>query len=156
MKSHRKKLTLAWKWQENKTSMDTFTHVHASLYPSTHSLSSRMLVLKIELVVYTYVYNNYRLLTLPWDSPWTWYLCFLGVDAGFYWFHRATHGEIRLLQTRLIRLLIRSDYCRDQIIGQRSEIRLLQTRLKINGKWAKKRVNKMLNIGSVPAADSGK
>lgn len=50
----------------------------------------------VELTTYIYVWENHRLLELPWDSPWTWYLTFLGVDFGYYWFHRMGH-EINLL-----------------------------------------------------------
>ncbi|XP_053119295.1 alkylglycerol monooxygenase [Hemicordylus capensis] len=50
----------------------------------------------VELTTYIYVWESYRLLELPWDSPWTWYLTFLGVDFGYYWFHRMAH-EINLL-----------------------------------------------------------
>ncbi|XP_042744478.1 alkylglycerol monooxygenase isoform X4 [Lagopus leucura] len=45
----------------------------------------------VDLVSYIYVWNNYRLFELPWDSPWTWYLTFLGVDFAYYWFHRISH-----------------------------------------------------------------
>ncbi|KAK2096256.1 hypothetical protein P7K49_025290 [Saguinus oedipus] len=46
----------------------------------------------VELTSYIYIWENYRLFNLPWDSPWTWYLTFLGVDFGYYWFHRMAHG----------------------------------------------------------------
>lgn len=45
----------------------------------------------IEVTSYVYVWENYRLCSLPWDSPWTWYLTFIGVDFGYYWFHRMAH-----------------------------------------------------------------
>ncbi|XP_078519893.1 alkylglycerol monooxygenase isoform X2 [Lissotriton helveticus] len=45
----------------------------------------------IELSTYIYFWNNYRLFELPWDSPWTWWLTFIGVDFGYYWFHRMAH-----------------------------------------------------------------
>ena len=47
----------------------------------------------VEVLVYTWVYNNFRLITLPWDSPWTWWIMFFGFDLGYYWFHRAAHGK---------------------------------------------------------------
>lgn len=46
-----------------------------------------------ELTAYVYVWENYRLLELPWDSAWTWWLSFLGVDLGYYWLHRMAHGS---------------------------------------------------------------
>lgn len=50
----------------------------------------------IEVTSYIYVWENYRLCNLPWDSPWTWYLTFLGVDFGYYWFHRMAH-EVNIM-----------------------------------------------------------
>ncbi|XP_077993855.1 alkylglycerol monooxygenase-like [Glandiceps talaboti] len=44
-----------------------------------------------EFLVYIWVHENHRLADLAWDSPWTWLLCFLGVDIGYYWFHRYAH-----------------------------------------------------------------
>lgn len=46
---------------------------------------------------YIYVWENYRLFDLPWDSQWTWYLTFLGVDFGYYWFHRMAHGKLQMI-----------------------------------------------------------
>ncbi|XP_004582531.2 alkylglycerol monooxygenase [Ochotona princeps] len=50
----------------------------------------------IEVTSYVYVWENYRLCSLPWDSPWTWYLTFVGVDFGYYWFHRMAH-EVNIM-----------------------------------------------------------
>uniref|UniRef100_A0A8C9F6R9 Transmembrane protein 195 n=1 Tax=Pavo cristatus TaxID=9049 RepID=A0A8C9F6R9_PAVCR len=50
----------------------------------------------VDLISYVYVWNNYKLFELPWDSPWTWYLTFLGVDFAYYWFHRISH-EVNIL-----------------------------------------------------------
>ncbi|KAM9307650.1 alkylglycerol monooxygenase [Gastrophryne carolinensis] len=50
----------------------------------------------VEVTTYLYVWNNYRMLELPWDSPWTWWLTFLGVDFGYYWFHRMAH-EVNII-----------------------------------------------------------
>ncbi|XP_035225133.1 alkylglycerol monooxygenase-like [Stegodyphus dumicola] len=44
-----------------------------------------------ELIMYTYIYNNWRIYALPWDSVWTWILCMIVTDFCFYWMHRATH-----------------------------------------------------------------
>ena len=45
-----------------------------------------------ELALYIWVYEHCSIFDLPWDSPWTWWLTFLAVDFGYYWFHRMTHG----------------------------------------------------------------
>lgn len=50
----------------------------------------------IEVTSYIYIWENYRLSELPWDCPWTWYLTFLGVDFGYYWFHRMSH-EVNII-----------------------------------------------------------
>uniref|UniRef100_A0A8D2Q955 Alkylglycerol monooxygenase n=1 Tax=Varanus komodoensis TaxID=61221 RepID=A0A8D2Q955_VARKO len=76
---------------------------HASAQDSIASLSAGVLsqlpealFRSVEITIFIYVWENYRLMELPWDSPWTWYLTFLGVDFGYYWFHRMAH-EINLL-----------------------------------------------------------
>lgn len=43
------------------------------------------------LASYVYVYNNYRILTLPWDSVFTWFFAMLAVDFAYYWVHRCSH-----------------------------------------------------------------
>lgn len=50
-----------------------------------------------ELSAYMHVWNHYRLVELPWDSAWTWWFTFLGVDFGYYWVHRFAHGTGRTL-----------------------------------------------------------
>ncbi|XP_070582614.1 alkylglycerol monooxygenase [Erythrolamprus reginae] len=50
----------------------------------------------IEISAYIYVWNNYKMVELPWDSSWTWFLTFIGVDFGYYWFHRMSH-EVNFL-----------------------------------------------------------
>lgn len=46
-----------------------------------------------EIAAYAWVHENLRLVTLPWDSALTWFLCLVCNDFLFYWFHRAAHGE---------------------------------------------------------------
>ncbi|CAG5110430.1 Oidioi.mRNA.OKI2018_I69.chr2.g4835.t1.cds [Oikopleura dioica] len=43
------------------------------------------------LLSYTYFYNNYRALTLPWDSNFVWALTFFLNDHNYYWEHRFLH-----------------------------------------------------------------
>ncbi|XP_026958376.1 alkylglycerol monooxygenase [Sagmatias obliquidens] len=66
---------------------DALTSISAGVLSRLPSWFSR----SIELTSYIYIWENYRLISLPWDSPWTWYLTFLGVDFGYYWFHRMAH-----------------------------------------------------------------
>ncbi|XP_068179919.1 alkylglycerol monooxygenase isoform X2 [Antennarius striatus] len=44
-----------------------------------------------ELTAYMFVWEHFRLVDLAWDSAWTWWIAFLGVDLGYYWLHRAAH-----------------------------------------------------------------
>ncbi|XP_066515311.1 alkylglycerol monooxygenase [Hoplias malabaricus] len=55
-----------------------------------------LFVRSLEMSSYIYVWNNYHILELPWDSAWTWWLAFLGVDFGYYWVHRFSH-ELNIL-----------------------------------------------------------
>ncbi|XP_077613750.1 alkylglycerol monooxygenase isoform X2 [Crocuta crocuta] len=71
---------------------DALTSISAGILSRLPSLFSR----SIELTTYIYIWENYRLIILPWDSPWTWYLTFLGVDFGYYWFHRMAH-EVNIM-----------------------------------------------------------
>lgn len=51
----------------------------------------RIKIRSIEVLVYSIVWNNFRLITLPWNSLWTWWICYLGVDLGFYFAHKIAH-----------------------------------------------------------------
>ncbi len=42
---------------------------------------------------YFYIYENYLIYELPWDSVITWVVAALGTDLGYYWVHRAAHGK---------------------------------------------------------------
>jgi sterol desaturase/sphingolipid hydroxylase (fatty acid hydroxylase superfamily) len=41
--------------------------------------------------VYAVVWERFRVSEWSTSSPWTWILCFLGVDFFYYWFHRVSH-----------------------------------------------------------------
>ncbi|XP_072249762.1 alkylglycerol monooxygenase isoform X2 [Leuresthes tenuis] len=49
-----------------------------------------------ELTAYIYVWDHFRLVELRWNSAWTWWLTFLGVDLCYYWVHRFAH-EVSIL-----------------------------------------------------------
>lgn len=51
----------------------------------------RIKVRSIEVLMYCLIWNNFRLTTLPWNSLWTWWICYIAVDFGFYWAHRLAH-----------------------------------------------------------------
>ncbi|XP_071941594.1 alkylglycerol monooxygenase-like [Antedon mediterranea] len=50
----------------------------------------------LEVFAYSWVYENCRIVELPWNSAWTWFLCMVTFDCGYYWFHRAAH-EVNIL-----------------------------------------------------------
>ncbi|KAL3837400.1 hypothetical protein ACJMK2_022761 [Sinanodonta woodiana] len=66
---------------------DSITSMSAGMFSRLPSLLLRT----ITITSYVWVYEQYNLIKLPWDSAWTWWLCFLGVDFGYYWFHRMAH-----------------------------------------------------------------
>ena len=51
----------------------------------------RLLFSSLSLPIYFWLYENYRLFTLPWDSPFTWYVSFILIDLAYYLFHRYSH-----------------------------------------------------------------
>lgn len=46
----------------------------------------------IAIFVYVYIWNNFRLIENPWNSPWTWIFCLFFQDFMYYLGHRAVHG----------------------------------------------------------------
>uniref|UniRef100_A0A2S2QLQ6 Alkylglycerol monooxygenase n=1 Tax=Sipha flava TaxID=143950 RepID=A0A2S2QLQ6_9HEMI len=48
-----------------------------------------------EYCVYFWIYSNYRICELPWNSVIFWYFAAIAVDFCYYWMHRASH-EIHL------------------------------------------------------------
>lgn len=82
-------------WLERKPLM----RVNDGLTSLSHGLiqeCGRLVFRGGESALYVYIYERYRLIDLPWDSPLTWYLAALGVDFCYYWVHRASH-EIHIL-----------------------------------------------------------
>ncbi|XP_051791676.1 alkylglycerol monooxygenase isoform X2 [Erpetoichthys calabaricus] len=71
---------------------DGLTSISAGIF----SRLPMMLRRSLEVSAYIYVWNNYRILEMPWDSPWTWWLTFLGVDFAYYWVHRFSH-EVNIM-----------------------------------------------------------
>ncbi|XP_053206897.1 alkylglycerol monooxygenase-like [Panonychus citri] len=63
----------------------------ASLSSGIFQECLRIKVRSIEIIVYCFIHERFRLMTLPWDSVWTWYICFIAIDLGFYWAHRIAH-----------------------------------------------------------------
>ena len=64
-----------------------------SLSAGTIMSMCRLVTAAFEVTSYAWVYQHWRISELPWDSPLTWWLAFIGVDFGYYWFHRMAHGK---------------------------------------------------------------
>ncbi|KAF2901776.1 hypothetical protein ILUMI_04410 [Ignelater luminosus] len=58
--------------------------------------TGRLIFRGAESYAYMYIYENFRLVDLPWNYPLTWYLAAIGVDFCYYWLHRACH-EVHIL-----------------------------------------------------------
>lgn len=43
--------------------------------------------------LYFWIYNNYKICELPWNSVAFWYFSAIAVDFCYYWMHRASHGK---------------------------------------------------------------
>lgn len=71
---------------------DSVTSISCGLFMTAVGLFSKASCLSL----YAWTYTHYRVVELPWSSPWTWLLTALLVDLGYYWFHRASH-EVGLL-----------------------------------------------------------
>lgn len=84
-------ISWAWKGQPLRIN-DGLTSLSAGVFSRLPDVAFR----GVEVASYIYIWNNYRLIELPWDSPWTWWLTFLGVDFGYYWFHRMAH-EVNIM-----------------------------------------------------------
>jgi sterol desaturase/sphingolipid hydroxylase (fatty acid hydroxylase superfamily) len=65
---------------------------------STGLLMQLTMLISRGLIVAGYfaIYQNLRVADLSGNHAWTWAACFLGVDFGYYWFHRLSH-EVNFL-----------------------------------------------------------
>ena len=55
------------------------------------------------MAAYLYIYNNWRIYELPWDSAVTWVVAAILCDLGYYWVHRAAHGKLFYFQCSVSR-----------------------------------------------------
>ncbi|CAF0773778.1 unnamed protein product [Didymodactylos carnosus] len=71
---------------------DTFSSVTAGIVSRIPTLFLQ----SIELSAYIWIYDRQSLFKrLPWNHPVTYWVAFLGIDLGYYWFHRMAH-EVNL------------------------------------------------------------
>eukprot|EP00057_Strongylocentrotus_purpuratus_P009087 XP_011663561.1 PREDICTED: alkylglycerol monooxygenase-like [Strongylocentrotus purpuratus] len=75
---------------------DRFADSITSMIAGMFMVITGLFTKAMELGIYVYVFENFCIYELPWDSPWTWFFSFLGIDLGYYWFHRMSH-EVNIL-----------------------------------------------------------
>ena len=71
-----------------------------------------MLMRGTMLSAYLYIYENWRIYELPWDSLMTWIVTSILVDFAYYWVHRAAHElnilwaahQVRIFWTFLVKM----------------------------------------------------
>jgi alkylglycerol monooxygenase len=68
---------------------DSLTSISAGMVQQL----SKLVIKNIELATYIYIHEHFRLPGIQIDTSqfWVWIFTFLGVDMGYYWFHRAAH-----------------------------------------------------------------
>ncbi|WKY00411.1 hypothetical protein Q1695_014900 [Nippostrongylus brasiliensis] len=66
---------------------DSITSISAGMLSQCFKFGGRT----VAIFLYAFIWNNFRLLELPWDSPWTWILCLFFQDLMYYFGHRAVH-----------------------------------------------------------------
>ncbi|KAL8591133.1 hypothetical protein ACOMHN_063757 [Nucella lapillus] len=71
---------------------DGFNSIAHGVISTFHGL----LIRSTEVASYIWVHEHWCVYQLPWDSAWTWVLCLLGMDLGYYWVHRFAH-EVNLM-----------------------------------------------------------
>merc|ERR1711971_1280274 len=62
---------------------DSVTSISCGLLMTMVGLFSKAACLS----TYAWVHTHYRLVDLPWNSPWTWIITAVLVDLGYYWFY---------------------------------------------------------------------
>ncbi|KAI6240941.1 Fatty acid hydroxylase domain-containing protein [Aphelenchoides fujianensis] len=66
---------------------DTITSFCAGMLSQCFKFGGRT----IAIFLYLFIWNNFRILELPWESPWTWIFCLIFQDLLYYFGHRAVH-----------------------------------------------------------------
>ena len=67
---------------------------------------------------YYYIYENWKIYELPWDSLFTWIAAALLTDLGYYWVHRAAHGNYEKKINRMVsnKSVVRLHICLKQSV----------------------------------------
>ncbi|XP_056142755.1 alkylglycerol monooxygenase [Lampris incognitus] len=83
-------------WLKKGVSVVTISDGITSISAGMISRLPALLLMNWELSSYLYIWNHLHVVELAWDSAWTWWLTFLGVDFCYYWVHRFAH-EVAVL-----------------------------------------------------------
>ena len=79
-------------WKKILRANDTMASISQGIFQECIRVNIR----SVEVLMYTFIYTNYRIADINWNSTINWFICFLGVDLGFYTYHRLSH-EINIL-----------------------------------------------------------
>jgi len=66
---------------------DSITNMNLGITMVLGGIVSRIVMIS----TYSWLHQNYKLIDPQWDSYWIWIIAAIGVDFGYYWFHRASH-----------------------------------------------------------------
>uniref|UniRef100_A0AAY4ENH3 Alkylglycerol monooxygenase n=1 Tax=Denticeps clupeoides TaxID=299321 RepID=A0AAY4ENH3_9TELE len=83
-------------WLKTGRSVGSVSDGTTSISAGMVSRLPHLFIRSLEVSTYVYFWENFHVLELPWDSAWTWWLGFLGVDFCYYWVHRCAH-ELNIL-----------------------------------------------------------
>ncbi|KJH41569.1 fatty acid hydroxylase family protein [Dictyocaulus viviparus] len=73
--------------QERFALNDSITSICAGILSQCFKFGGRT----VAIFLYVFIWNNFRVIELPWDSPYTWILCLFFQDLMYYFGHRAVH-----------------------------------------------------------------
>lgn len=68
----------------------------SSMSSGTFMEITKIMVLALEVTLYTWTFERYHIMELPWNSAWTWWIAFIGSDFCYYWIHRMSH-EVNIM-----------------------------------------------------------
>jgi alkylglycerol monooxygenase len=88
-------LEFAIAWYRGKIK-PRFNDTFSSMTAGVLSRVPQLFIRSIELSAYIWIYEHVRIFPhLSWNSPLTYWVAFMGMDFGYYWFHRMAH-EVNL------------------------------------------------------------
>jgi alkylglycerol monooxygenase len=81
-------LVLRFSGHEDRYALnDSITSICAGMCSQIFKFGGRT----VAIFAYVFIWNNFRQIELPWESPWTWIFCLITQDFMYYLGHRAIH-----------------------------------------------------------------